>query len=117
MNDESIDTGSDKELDNGGRLESLPNRFDEVTIIPELVGLPFVNSKGVLRKNKGVRLTLSAVTYALYRANSEASMEPITFVSVSVSTGCYVTFTGELAYVVYMNRTALRIAGWVVTCG
>lgn len=85
------------------------------TFIHELKGFPFVNSKGLLRRKKGTRLSIANVTWAQRQWEEEKNFENILLVCIELTPEFQVYVYGETAYICYVNRTAIRLAGYAVT--
>lgn len=85
------------------------------TFLYEVIGFPLVNSKGLLKRKKGQKLTLQNINWEQKRWHEEKDITDILLVCVEFSPSAHMYFYNDIAYVCYINRTAIRLAGYPVT--
>jgi len=85
------------------------------TFIHELKGYPIVNSKGLLRRKKGTRINIQNVTWTQRQWEDEKNILDILLVCIEVTPEQHIYIYGDAGYVCFVNRTAIRLAGYPLT--
>lgn len=84
------------------------------TWIYELIGFPIVGRNGLVRKRKGAKINMSTVSSANYSFQKEEAAQPPYIITIIMDEETSIVLEGNLALVVYKNRTAIRLAGYKV---